>query len=229
MVQFWNIARSGALLITLVNLTSCMEQSTPPLPFERGLSQLNAAAAGSASATNVAPSSYTITPEQGTLSLDTITFGTAKTTELLENIVEHFPQNKDFSLTISVNPFTIRVDTAEASIDPVDEECVFCAGQFRGTIIDQDQNTIAVEKANPARKPIDFLIIPRKHLINYKYKLGATSPIAAALAAQLAMAQKLARKLKNSDDVTLFVNNGKNVGQSVFHSHMHFKSGSSWK
>lgn len=46
---------------------------------------------------------------------------------------------------------------------------------------------------------------------------------------QLTLAQRLARQLVDPNDVVLEVNNGAGAGQIVFHSHMHFRSGSQWK
>jgi len=146
-------------------------------------------------------------------------------TQLLSLVAQH--NNADFRVIIDgrSNPFHMDVVLFPASTPPNNGSCAFCQRTFRGAVRNEDSDTIAVEKSNPARQPIDFLIIPKQHVVNYKDR-NFTSAI---LIGQLIMAQKQARKLANPHDFLLQVNNGANAYQTVFHSHMHFSSDSRWK
>lgn len=104
-------------------------------------------------------------------------------------------------------------------------QCVFCdRNKFSGDIIFENSTAIAFEKSRPARNPINFLIVPKKHVVNYKDKNFKPE----IFINQLAMAQELSQKLTDHR-VDLYVNNGSNAAQSVFHSHMHFHSPAQWK
>jgi len=135
--------------------------------------------------------------------------------------------DSDFILTVDgrASSFLIMITLFPAAPVIVSAGCDFCRRAFKGALIAEDGDAIAFEKSNPPRNPINFLIIPKVHVVNYK-DAQCTADI---FMSQIAMAQKLARKLKDPRSVTLQVNNGSNAGQSVFHSHMHFTSHSAWK
>ena len=103
--------------------------------------------------------------------------------------------------------------------------CDFCdRKKFGGDIIAENNTTIAFEKSRPARNPINFLIVPKKHVVNYKDKNFKVE----TFINQLAIAQELSKKLTDNR-VDLYINNGPSAAQSVFHSHMHFHSPAQWK
>lgn len=135
--------------------------------------------------------------------------------------------NADFALHISCKKDRIVImvflyaSTISQSLIP----CQFCERKyFGGDIIEEDATTIAFEKSRPARKPINFLIVPKKHVLNYKDP-KCTSEV---FINQIRMAQKLSKKLTDHR-IDLYVNNGSNAAQSVFHSHMHFHAFGVWK
>ena len=137
--------------------------------------------------------------------------------------------NDDFNLKISGRSgfFCIIIMTYEPKDTPLinDEGCKFCVQEYKGQVLNETNDAIAFEKSTPPRNPIDFLITPKVHVVNYKDPSFTPD----MFINQLAMAQEFAKNLNDSGDVILSVNNGKGAGQTVFHSHMHFKSKSSWK
>lgn len=136
-------------------------------------------------------------------------------------------RNADFQLTIDGSASSLRMTIMLFPAAPLvaPTVCDFCQRAFKGAIIAEDEHTIAFEKSTPPRNPINFLIIPKTHVANYKDP-QCTADI---FVNQLAMAQKMASNLKDPHSIKLQVNNGSNAAQSVFHSHMHFTSNSSWK
>ncbi len=135
--------------------------------------------------------------------------------------------NADFTLCISCKKdrLVIEVYLYPSTISESSIPCHFCDRKyFGGDIIDEDATTIAFEKSRPARKPINFLIVPKKHVLNYKDP-KCTSDV---FINQIRMAQKLSKKLTDPR-IDLYVNNGSNAAQSVFHSHMHFHAFGAWK
>lgn len=134
--------------------------------------------------------------------------------------------NGDFQVVISNKNGQLKVVVYVygTSSHNSSSDCVFCKRQFKGVVLGQTDRAIAFEKSNPARNPINFLVIYKDHIVNYKEQNAID-----AFLAQLELAQQLAKKLKNSTDVKLQINNGSQAAQTVFHTHMHFSSGSSWK
>lgn len=135
--------------------------------------------------------------------------------------------NADFSLQISCRNgrMTIKVIVYSCSMPLTTAHCDFCdRKKFSGDIIHENNTTIAFEKSRPARTPINFLIVPKRHVVNYKDKNFRPD----IFINQLAMAQELSRRLTDTR-VELYVNNGSNAAQSVFHSHMYFYSPAQWK
>jgi histidine triad (HIT) family protein len=129
-----------------------------------------------------------------------------------------FHKNGQLCTAISLYPVSVQ--------NSFGSNCPFCPPyQLRGAIIDENNTTLAIEKSTPARSPINFLIIPKAHIVNYKDRAFNTQ----IFIEQLSLARKLANKLTNPTDVELYVNNGANAGQTVFHSHMHFESNAEWK
>ena len=104
------------------------------------------------------------------------------------------------------------------------QNCVFCkiiAGQLPAKVITQTDNLIVIDNIAP-KSPIHYLIIPKKHVSD----ITALNHDDAMLAGEMVlMAKKLAANLSGSQAFRLIVNNGSDVGQSVFHVHVHFLAG----
>lgn len=176
----------------------------------------------------------TITPVKPIRHLDDINLETKQGIELATAIVHAAvyvakrENNADFKMRIICNKNNVQIKVElykHSSYFDDNSECHFCDKQyFKGPIIAENDTTIAFEKSNPPRNPINFVIISREHVVNYKDS-NFTPGI---FIEQLKMAQKLSQKLVDSI-FELIINNGTNAGQAVSHSHMHFCSLSKWK
>ena len=102
--------------------------------------------------------------------------------------------------------------------------CVFCkilAGQLPAKVITQTDDLIVIDNIAP-KANIHYLIIPKKHVPD----ITALTQADAMLAGEMVlMAKTLAADLSGSQAFRLIVNNGADVGQSVFHLHFHFLAG----
>lgn len=102
--------------------------------------------------------------------------------------------------------------------------CIFCkiiAKQIPSTFIAENDQLIVIKDIHP-KAPIHYLIIPKKHLADVAEFQSDDVALAGAM---LLMAKELSAQLSGSKAFKLMVNNGADVGQSVFHSHMHFLAG----
>ena len=102
--------------------------------------------------------------------------------------------------------------------------CIFCkiiAKQIPSTVIAENDQMIIIKDINP-KAPQHYLIIPKKHLADLSEFQSGDENIAAAM---LMMAKELGQKIGGSKAFRLMMNNGSEVGQSVFHAHMHFLAG----
>ena len=101
-----------------------------------------------------------------------------------------------------------------------DSECIFCkivAGELPGTIVDQDEMTVAFMDINPATRG-HALVVPRRH------SRGLMEVEADDLAATMSAAQRLARRAMDrlgADGVNLLNCCGPAAWQTVFHFHVH--------
>ena len=101
-----------------------------------------------------------------------------------------------------------------------DPDCLFCkivAGEIPGTILAEDDRTVAFMDINPATRG-HALVVPRRHATD----LGAVD--ADDLAAVAAAAQRLAtraREALGADGVNLMNSWGPAAWQTVFHFHVH--------
>ena len=84
--------------------------------------------------------------------------------------------------------------------------------------IAETDTLLVIKDINP-RAPIHYLIIPKKHLKDIRDFSGIDKELAGDI---ILMAKNLS---KDSGEFKLVSNNGKSVGQSVFHSHFHFLAG----
>ncbi len=95
-------------------------------------------------------------------------------------------------------------------------------GEIPNDRVYEDEHCIAFRDITPAA-PVHILVIPKKHIVN----LYDAAPNDAELLGNLMLATaKIAREqgLEESG-YRLVINNGANVGQSVFHIHLHILGG----
>jgi len=101
-----------------------------------------------------------------------------------------------------------------------DPDCLFCkivAGEIPGTIVAEDERTVAFMDINPATRG-HALVVPRRHAVD----LGAIDP--EDLAAVAGAAQRLATRARGAlgaDGVNLMNSWGSDAWQTVFHFHLH--------
>jgi len=96
---------------------------------------------------------------------------------------------------------------------------------------EETDDLVVIQKRIKPRKielPVNILIIPKKHIINFKH-LDFTDPYDATIVSKMVcMAQNISKQLTGTGDFWISVNNGAKAKQTVFHSHMHFKSWEQW-
>ena len=105
-----------------------------------------------------------------------------------------------------------------------DASCIFCkiiSREIKSEIIKENDQVIVVKDINP-QAPVHYLVIPKKHFINL-LEFDDDKELASSV---MAMARDLGKSLKKPQAFNFISNNGSEVGQSVFHMHWHFLSGS---
>jgi histidine triad (HIT) family protein len=101
-----------------------------------------------------------------------------------------------------------------------DPDCLFCkivAGELPGTVVAEDERTVAFMDISPATRG-HALVVPRRHAAD----LGEIDDD--DLAACAAAARRLARRAKEAlgaDGVNLMNSWGPAAWQTVFHYHLH--------
>jgi histidine triad (HIT) family protein len=106
----------------------------------------------------------------------------------------------------------------------MNSDCIFCkiiAQEVPSTMLYEDDQLIVIRDINP-KATTHFLIIPKKHLKDLREFSQSEKELAAHM---LFIAQKLSKKYLDGGDFRLMLNSGHNVGQRVFHTHMHFLAG----
>ena len=104
------------------------------------------------------------------------------------------------------------------------ESCIFCKiiqGQIKSRIIKENEFAIAIYDIAP-KAPTHILLIPKKHIISFAHLQDEDAPYIWHLCK---MARDLGLEVCQGKGFNLIANNGADVGQSVFHLHMHFLSG----
>jgi histidine triad (HIT) family protein len=106
----------------------------------------------------------------------------------------------------------------------IEQKCVFCAiidKKVSAKLIAENDEILVIQDRTP-KAPIHYLIIPKIHCEDIRGFSVDTSVYASKI---LLMASELAQGLSGSQACRLIINNGADVGQSVFHIHCHFLSG----
>lgn len=104
------------------------------------------------------------------------------------------------------------------------QDCIFCkiiSGIISAQKIYETEDIIVVTDIAP-KAPIHYLIIPKKHIANIQ---SCDQVDQKMLGNILLTAQHLSTMLSGNREFKLVSNNGKSVGQSVFHIHFHFLAG----
>jgi len=106
-----------------------------------------------------------------------------------------------------------------------ENDCLFCqiiAQQIPATIVQQDEQCIAIRDINP-QAPLHVLVIPREHMES----LDDASQRDEALLGHL---QRMGARIANDEGYSesgyrTVINTGAGAGQSVFHLHLHVLAG----
>jgi histidine triad (HIT) family protein len=93
--------------------------------------------------------------------------------------------------------------------------------EIPANIVYEDEHCLAFRDINP-QAPTHVLLIPKKEISRLT---DATAEDQALLGHMMVTAGKIARDLGVGDAFRLVVNNGADVGQSVFHLHLHIIGG----
>ncbi len=103
------------------------------------------------------------------------------------------------------------------------EECIFCKIINKEIPCDkvyEDQEYLAFNDIAP-QAPHHILVIPKKHIPKIS---EATREDGAIIGGLFTVASKICRE-KSLSDYRLVINNGKEMGQTVFHIHLHVIGG----
>jgi histidine triad (HIT) family protein len=102
--------------------------------------------------------------------------------------------------------------------------CIFCSiinKTIPAQIIAENEHCMVIKDIHP-KSPIHLLIITKKHISSIPEMTTSEASVAAGL---FLMAQQLGQTVPGAQAFRLLMNNGKEVGQSVFHMHFHFLAG----
>lgn len=104
------------------------------------------------------------------------------------------------------------------------QDCIFCKiikKEIPAKIIAENDSVIVIQDIAP-KVPIHYLIIPKKHIVDVSQLQPEDKDLAGEI---LLMAKQLSESDSKAKSFRLVSNNGKGVGQSVFHIHFHFCAG----
>lgn len=103
-------------------------------------------------------------------------------------------------------------------------DCIFCKiikREIPSTVIAENEDILVIQDIAP-KAPLHYLIIPKKHIADIRTISEADKALMSRI---FYMAQEISHKLPGSGAFRLVMNNGKEVGQRVFHMHAHMLSG----
>jgi len=104
------------------------------------------------------------------------------------------------------------------------QDCIFCkiiSDIIPAKKIHETDDIIVIQDIAP-KAPVHYLIIPKKHILNIQ---SCSQGDQEMLGNILLTAHYLSSLLEGNREFKLVSNNGKSVGQSVFHIHFHFLAG----
>lgn len=104
------------------------------------------------------------------------------------------------------------------------KDCLFCKiieKKIPAKIIAEDDNVIVIQDIVP-KAPTHYLIIPKKHIENVRMLEETDAYIVSSM---MLMAKKLSNMVSGNGSFRIIINNGAEVGQTVFHLHLHFLAG----
>ncbi len=105
-----------------------------------------------------------------------------------------------------------------------DQSCIFCliiAKKIPAIIIEENDTVLVIKDRSP-KTPTHYLLLPKIHIESVAHLEKGQAHYMSDI---MLMAQQLSKKLSGDKSFRLLVNNGKGVGQSVFHLHCHFLAG----
>lgn len=120
------------------------------------------------------------------------------------------------------NTMSVRVRPSVPRIQM--NECVFCQIKERklpAQWVFEDDNVFVIKDRSP-KAPIHYLIIPKEHVVDIQSLLPDQLKLGSLI---FKTAQYLARTIPEAAQFNLFINNGPDAGQKVFHLHAHFLAG----
>ena len=94
-------------------------------------------------------------------------------------------------------------------------------GEIPSDIVYEDEDCICIKDIAP-KAPVHVLLIPRKPIPRL---VDATAEDQALLGRLMVTAGEIARQLGIDEAFRLVINNGADVGQTVFHLHLHLLGG----
>jgi len=103
------------------------------------------------------------------------------------------------------------------------DDCIFCKiirREIPSKIIAENDDILVIQDIAP-KAPTHYLIIPKKHIADVRSLSEADAHLFGNV---MLMAKELSSKMNNAP-FRLIINNGPEVGQSVFHSHVHYIAG----
>jgi histidine triad (HIT) family protein len=105
------------------------------------------------------------------------------------------------------------------------EDCLFCkivAGDVDAEIVHVTERTVAFRDIN-GQAPLHVLVVPKDHYANAA-EVAAADP---AVSAELVATAAAVVTAEGYDAYRLVFNTGAEVGQTVFHAHLHVLAGRS--